>query len=44
MKKVIFLLLLCFSIVHVHAQNEKKNIFGTHIALGTVLGTNFNNV
>jgi len=35
MKKGIFLLILCFSITNLYAQNEKKNMIGTYTAFGT---------
>ena len=35
MKKIILLLLFCLSISHLYAQNDKKNLIGTHIAFGT---------
>jgi len=34
MKKIILLLTLCCSIIHLYAQNDKKNLIGTHVALG----------
>jgi len=35
MKKSILLLILCFSIIHLYAQNDKKNMIGTHTSFGT---------
>ena len=34
MKKIILLLTLCFSIIHLHAQSDKKNMIGTHVSIG----------
>ena len=34
MKRIILLFSLCLSIFHLHAQNDKKNLIGTHVAFG----------